>query len=71
MAFGERVRQLRRKAAVSQEELASLAGLDRSYIGGVERGERNVSLLNIHKIAKALKVRPEALFSRGATDGAP
>jgi transcriptional regulator with XRE-family HTH domain len=71
MAFGERVRQLRRKAAISQEELASLAGLDRSYIGGVERGERNVSLVNIHKIAKALKVRADALFSKGATDGAP
>ncbi len=71
MAFGERVRQLRRKTAISQEELANLAGLDRSYIGGVERGERNVSLVNIHKIAKALKVRPDALFSKGAIDGAP
>ncbi|MDI2072450.1 helix-turn-helix transcriptional regulator [Bradyrhizobium sp. Mp27] len=40
-SFGKRVRELRQKAALSQEELADLAGLDRSYIGGVERGERN------------------------------
>lgn len=61
-AFGNRVRQIRRKAGLSQEELALLAQLDRSYIGGVERGERNVSLINIHKIAHALKVRPETFF---------
>lgn len=60
--FGARVRELRRKAGLSQEALALRAQLDRSYIGGVERGERNVSLVNIHKIAVALKTRPEALF---------
>lgn len=61
-AFGARVRELRRKAGLSQEELATTANLDRSYIGGVERGERNVSLVNIHKIARALKVKAGALF---------
>jgi DNA-binding XRE family transcriptional regulator len=61
-AFGARVRALRKLSGMSQEELAAIADLDRSYIGGVERGERNVSLLNIFKIAKALKAKPEALF---------
>jgi transcriptional regulator with XRE-family HTH domain len=60
--FGSRVREVRLQAGLSQEELAHRAALDRSYIGGVERGERNVSLVNIHKIAKALEVRPEVLF---------
>lgn len=62
LSFGDRLRSLRQSAGLSQEELASRAQLDRSYIGGVERGERNVSLVNIHKIARALKVKPEALF---------
>jgi transcriptional regulator with XRE-family HTH domain len=60
--FGARIRLLRRRAGLSQEELATAADLDRSYIGGVERGERNVSLVNIHKIARGLKIKPEALF---------
>jgi transcriptional regulator with XRE-family HTH domain len=60
--FGQRLRELRTKADLSQEELADLAQLDRSYIGGVERGERNVSLVNIHKIARALKLKPGDLF---------
>jgi len=61
--------QLRRAARISQEELATLAELDRSYVGGVERGERNVSLINIHRIARALKVKPDSLF-KGASKGA-
>jgi len=52
--FGARLRQLRKARCLSQEELALLCGLDRTYIGGVERGERNVSLINIEKIASAL-----------------
>jgi transcriptional regulator with XRE-family HTH domain len=60
--FGQRLREIRTKAGLSQEELADLAHLDRSYIGGVERGERNVSLVNIHKIARGLKIKPEGLF---------
>jgi transcriptional regulator with XRE-family HTH domain len=61
--FGVRIRNLRKQLNLSQEALAHASGLDRTYIGGVERGERNVSLLNIHRIASALRVPPSALFS--------
>jgi transcriptional regulator with XRE-family HTH domain len=60
--FGERVRVLRQARGFSQEALALAAGLDRTYIGGVERGERNISLLNIQKIAQALNVSPADLL---------
>jgi len=60
--FGERVRELRKGKGVSQESLALACGLDRSYIGGVERGERNISLINIYKIAAALGVEARELF---------
>jgi len=55
-AFGERVRSSRQALGLSQEALAHTAGLDRSYVGGVERGERNVALLNIHRLATALGI---------------
>jgi transcriptional regulator with XRE-family HTH domain len=61
-AFGARVRQLRIKRKLSQEALAHLAGLHATFIGRVERGRQNVSLLTIEKIAKALKVRPADLL---------
>lgn len=57
-SFGDRVRDFRKQRGHSQEELADLCGLHRTYIGSVERGERNVTLLNIYKIAKALSVKP-------------
>jgi transcriptional regulator with XRE-family HTH domain len=60
--FGDRVRELRKQKGLSQESLALACDLDRSYIGGVERGERNISLLNIHKIAEALGVAVRELF---------
>ena len=60
--FGKRVRALREARGHSQEDLANLARLHRTYVGGVERGERNVSLLNIWRIADALGVDPPALF---------
>jgi len=47
---------------ISQEELAFRCGLHRTYIGSIERGERNVSLLNIFKICKALEIKPDMLF---------
>lgn len=52
--FGTRVREERLKQRLSQEELAEKAGLHRTYIGMIERAEKNITLLNIYKIAKAL-----------------
>jgi transcriptional regulator with XRE-family HTH domain len=60
--FGERVRELRKRKGLSQEALALACELDRTYIGGVERGERNISLVNIYRIAEALGVKPRELF---------
>jgi transcriptional regulator with XRE-family HTH domain len=54
--FGHRVRQLRVRLGYSQEALAERSELHRTYIGAIERGERNVSLLNIERIARALGV---------------
>ncbi len=61
--FGKRVQELRlQKGITSQMTLANKAGLDRTYIGGIERGERNVTLKVIEKIAKTLGVDVEELF---------
>lgn len=61
--FGLRLRELRLERGLSQEELGSLAELDRTYISGIERGTRNVGLLNVFRIAKALNVHPSELFT--------
>jgi transcriptional regulator with XRE-family HTH domain len=61
-AFGRRVRELRKSMKFSQERLASVAGIDRSYIGQVERGEVNISLQNIARIARGLGVPLGDLF---------
>jgi len=61
--FGERLRELRTARDLSQERLAELAGLDRNYIGQIERAERNVALVNIVRIAKALGVEPAEMFA--------
>lgn len=60
--FGAEVRRLRREKGVSQEAFAELCGLHRTYVGAVERGERNVSIDNITKIARALHVPIAQLF---------
>lgn len=62
MLFGRRLRELRKQISLSQEALAHRAGLDRSYVGGVERGEYNISLLNICLLAEALDVSPHELL---------
>ena len=61
--FGKNVRKYREKKKLTQERLAELCDLHRTYIGGIERGERNVSLENIQKIAEALGVKIKELFS--------
>ena len=61
------MREIRESCGHSQERLAEMAHLHRTYIGGIERGERNVSLLNIWRIAEALKIGPSELFA--APDG--
>jgi transcriptional regulator with XRE-family HTH domain len=60
--FGERVRELRTKKGLSQEELAELSGLHRTYISSLELGKRNVSLINVFALAKALGVTPDKLL---------
>jgi transcriptional regulator with XRE-family HTH domain len=60
--FGVRLRSLRIQKNLSQEQLALACNLDRTYIGGVERGERNISLINIYKIAAALGISAKELF---------
>lgn len=60
--FGENVRKYRRLLNISQEELAHRANLHRTYIGMIERAEKNITLVNIEKIANALKVNIEDLL---------
>ena len=62
-AFGLRIQTLRRKKRLSQEDLAEIAGLHRTYISSLERGQRNVSLKNIIKLAVALKISPGKMMS--------
>lgn len=60
--FGERIRKLRLSKGMSQEELAERAGVHRTYVGMIERGEKNITLKNIERYAKALDVRLSELF---------
>ncbi|MER1969152.1 helix-turn-helix transcriptional regulator [Castellaniella sp. GW247-6E4] len=61
--FGQRLAQLRKEQGISQEQLALMSGIARSYVSGVERGKRNISLLNIVLLAQTLKVEPAELLS--------
>lgn len=63
-SFGRRVRELRTSRSLSQEELALRAGLHRNYVGGVERGERNVGLDNVYALARALGVTVADMFDQ-------
>ena len=60
--LGENIRKFRLERGLSQEKLALLSGLHRTYVGAVERGERNVTLKNIEKLAKTLNITLEELF---------
>lgn len=62
IVLGKRIRELRAERGYSQESFAAEVGLDRSYMGSVERGERNVAALNLIRIAKALQVQIGELF---------
>jgi transcriptional regulator with XRE-family HTH domain len=61
--IGQRIRELREKSLMSQKDLAYNSDLDRSYIAGIESGKRNVSILNIERIATALQVSLHEFFS--------
>lgn len=62
-AVGKRIRELRNKLGVSQEEFADMVGLDRTYITSVECGKRNISIVNVEKIANALNVSLSEFFN--------
>lgn len=61
--FGQRIRQIRNERHMSQEEFAWIVGLHRTYLGQVERAEKNITLKNIEKICKALDIDPKELFN--------
>jgi transcriptional regulator with XRE-family HTH domain len=63
IVFGDRVRELRKQEGLSQEELSYKADLHRTYIGMIERAEKNITLINIEKIAKALNVSITEIFN--------
>ena len=61
--LGDRVRERRQAAGLTQAELAERAGLHRTFVGSVERGERNVALLSLRRIARALRTTPADLLA--------
>jgi transcriptional regulator with XRE-family HTH domain len=63
-ALGQAIRDVRKSRSVSQEALAHNAGIDRSHMGKIERGERNVTALNLLRVAKALGVQSSEIFSK-------
>ena len=65
IALGSQIRSRRIEIGLSQEALANLAGIDRSHMGKIERGERNVTILNIERVAKVLECTPSSLLENG------
>lgn len=63
--FGEAVRTERKRQGISQEQLALRAEINRTYMGGVERGEENISLLTMHKLCGVLRLKPSKLLGEG------
>ncbi len=66
---GQRLKELRTKLGLSQEKFGLEVGLDRTYIASIERGRRNVSILNLEKIWKGLKVTPKEFFNSTLFNG--
>mgnify|MGYP000480569249 CR=1 FL=1 len=64
VSFGQRVRELRKNKGLSQEAMAALASVDRSYMGHIERGEKNITLTKIYQISDALEIDVADLFPR-------
>lgn len=64
LALGKAIRVVRKARDTSQEALAHLADIDRSHMGKIERGERNVTALNLFRIAEALGVKPSEIFAQ-------
>ena len=62
ISFGEKVREERVRRGLTQEGLAKVVGVHRTYIGMVERGEKNLTLINLHRIAKGLNVKTAKLL---------
>lgn len=69
LAFGQRVRYLRKNKGISQEEMAAMAGIDRSYMGHIERGEKNITLTKIYQVSDALGIDVADLFPRAGDNG--
>jgi transcriptional regulator with XRE-family HTH domain len=64
IAFGRTIREIRKEKGLSQEAFADLAGIDRSYMGHIERGEKNVTLTKIYQLTTALEMTIPSLFER-------
>jgi len=62
IAFGKRIREVRKGKGISQEKLAEMAGIDRSYMGNIERGEKNITLKKAYEICDALEVSIKELI---------
>jgi transcriptional regulator with XRE-family HTH domain len=66
LALGVKIRELRTNEGLSQEQLAHEAGIDRSYMGGIERGEHNLTIISLLKICSCLKISCSSLLSRAS-----